>query len=423
VFRLEHQIQDLLTRVFGLSEKYDAINQKTGAFFNIFEITKVSKKELVMCRVIKELLDPKGSHFQGDIYLKLFIKHVLEMDEKITEKDLKKISVRKEFTIEGKRKIDLVIHSPKFFIPIEVKIYADDQPAQCFDYLKRAKNSSLYYLTLYGHEPKDKSTSGLSEEEIHEHIKCISFQNHIIRWLEKCLEHKETISISPIREIIFQFITTIKRLTGQFEEGYEMELKSLIMGSSRNFKSALQIESIAKSCKIEMLKKFFRAIENEMSDRQKVKLDTLKQYDYYESTRSNVFYNNELKQESECPGLSYMFHEDVEPGKHLIFRIELDQELIAGIVVCNQEWTVKKATSIIGLDKLKNLVPDPSLLLDYHWWVVRETISDDDNFINFKAPYNDRYFDLYDSKIFDEIVSDCMKKIEDLWPGLKRQTE
>jgi hypothetical protein len=148
---LEHQIQDLLTRVFGLTEKYDAINQKTGAFFNIFEITRVSTKELIMCRVIKELLDPKGRHFQGDIYLKLFVEHVLDMHKIISEKEFKKLSVRKEFTIEGKRKIDLVIHSSKYFIPIEVKIYAEDQPAQCIDYLQRAKNSNLFYLTLYGH--------------------------------------------------------------------------------------------------------------------------------------------------------------------------------------------------------------------------------------------------------------------------------
>ncbi len=241
--------------------------------------------------------------------------------------------------------------------------------------------------------------------------------------MEKCLEHKETIIISPIREVIIQLIMAIKRLTGQFEEGYEMELKSMIMGSSRNIKSAFEIEGIVKSCKIEMLKKFFRAIEHEMSDRQKVKLDKLKQYDYNESQKSNHFYDNEGSKISSCPGISYMYHEDVEPGKHLIFRIELDHELIAGIVVCDQEWTVKKATSIIGLDKLKNLIPDPFLLIDNHWWVVRENIPNDDNTIKFKRPFNDSYYDLYDSKIFDEIVSDCMKKIEDLWPGLKRKAE
>ena len=58
----------------GLQRLIDNIAKETGNNFNIFEITHISQKEVPMCRILTELLDPNGSHGQNKIYLILFFK-------------------------------------------------------------------------------------------------------------------------------------------------------------------------------------------------------------------------------------------------------------------------------------------------------------------------------------------------------------
>lgn len=51
--------------------------------------------------------------------------------------------VIKEYVIDNDHRIDIVIQNVRFFIPIEVKIYAGEQEGQCYDYYEYAKNFDL----------------------------------------------------------------------------------------------------------------------------------------------------------------------------------------------------------------------------------------------------------------------------------------
>ena len=42
--------------------------------FNVFEVLSVQYKEVIMCRMLKDLLDPKGKHGKVNKFLKLFFK-------------------------------------------------------------------------------------------------------------------------------------------------------------------------------------------------------------------------------------------------------------------------------------------------------------------------------------------------------------
>ena len=139
----ETQIEMLLKEISAVSGKYDSIYQKTGGYFNIFDIANISSDEITICRIIHELLDPKGSHFQGDAYLRLFV-DILKLkvnDLEFNDEDYHTVSVRREecITENRNRRIDLVIETETSYIPIEVKIYAGDQNEQCKDYYKKAK--------------------------------------------------------------------------------------------------------------------------------------------------------------------------------------------------------------------------------------------------------------------------------------------
>lgn len=130
-------LQQLLSQITALSKKYDLLNERTGGFFNVFEIANVAHDEVTVCRMIYELLSPRGSHCQGTLYLKLFLEGVLQIQ--VDDTELETVTVYREYVIDEKRRIDLVIETANHFIPIEMKIYAGEQQAQCWDYYNFTK--------------------------------------------------------------------------------------------------------------------------------------------------------------------------------------------------------------------------------------------------------------------------------------------
>ena len=133
-----------------------------------------------------KLLSPKENPECWRLYLELFDKHVLRLNMTAEELDSAKVLVddpkapkedryHMQF-IENKRKrIDLIIITNQRFIPIEVKIDADDQNNQCSDYWLEAEayhkqhalseSPVLYYLTPQGDFPSWKSAGNLGYED------------------------------------------------------------------------------------------------------------------------------------------------------------------------------------------------------------------------------------------------------------------
>lgn len=149
----------------------DKIESDPFRIFNVFDVLSVQYKEVIMCRMLKDLLDPKGKHGKGNKFLKLFFKVIKESKGEIVPEEVldnSNIQVNTEYSIDGNRRIDILIRVGARYIPIEVKIYAREQQNQVRDYLnycqakqRQAGNKDktvLLYLTLDGHEPSEKST-------------------------------------------------------------------------------------------------------------------------------------------------------------------------------------------------------------------------------------------------------------------------
>ena len=99
-------------------------------------------------------------------------------------------------------RIDIFITDDKRHISIENKIYAGEGEKQVTRYCKYEPESNLVlFLTLEGYEADTK-------EKYHP----ISYQDHILPWLESCQKHCADLPI--LRETIKQYIITIKGLTG-----------------------------------------------------------------------------------------------------------------------------------------------------------------------------------------------------------------
>lgn len=270
---MTEKIEKLLNDVEKISNKYETIAQATGGNFNIFEIVNISHKEVYMCRLLSELLNPSGSHHQGNIYLKLFFEILKRnYDDKFNLVTPKNAEVLREEGIEGCRRIDITIDDieNKQYLPIEVKIYAQDQKEQCKDYLKKAKdkysqgeNARLCYLTIEGHLPDESSLGDMSDAERTQIIE-ISWRKDIIEWLDACVLQQNTIAKAPIREVLIQFKKAVQKFTNQLEENEEMEIKDLILKSRDNLECAQKIYSTLFETQLEYWEKIKGKVKKEI---------------------------------------------------------------------------------------------------------------------------------------------------------------
>lgn len=285
------KIKNLLQQVSIIQKKYDEIAKITGENFNIFSVINMENNEVYThSAIIGELLNPNGSHCQGDVFLKLFVeeiknkfnseKHKIELEyfgtlvnDKICERT---ISIGNNWDDVSGGRIDLIVEDDKQIVIIENKIYAVDQPYQLIRYKNYAKTKSgkkafLFYLTLDGKDLKkqeepyiqndikiigsnfkyDKKNEydnfKIENKELDNIHHClyypISFEIHIRDWIEKCLE--KTHSLPIIRETLVQYLHLIKKLTNQTtNDKMNLELIKTILSSEANIKSAIEINKI-----------------------------------------------------------------------------------------------------------------------------------------------------------------------------------
>jgi len=228
-YSMTNLIKSLMIQVKKINEKYDALQKLNCENFNLFSILNMERKEVETHSLfIYELLNPNGSHNQGDTFLKLFLSDVL----KISNKKYKEIkSVHREDVTKNSKRIDFTIETNQHQIGIEMKIDAKDQENQLSDYYfelqSRAKSSQevkLYYLTLTGHEASKKSTQ--NKLTVNKNYHLISFEVQILNWLQKCIEKSATISI--LREGLIQYSNLIQKLTNKLSKNMEEEVEGII---------------------------------------------------------------------------------------------------------------------------------------------------------------------------------------------------
>jgi hypothetical protein len=187
----------------------DALARATGDRFNVFQILRIGHLEVkTHSPMLAELLNPKGTHDQGAVFLRLFLSRF-----GISPFDADASTVRQEYyagpvTEKSGGRLDIVIRDGRgAMILIENKIYAGDEDNQMTRYREFNEGARLFYLTLDGRDP-----SNLSEEKL-KSFECISYATDIMAWLYDC--RKEAVSLPRVRESITQYIHLIEDLTDQ----------------------------------------------------------------------------------------------------------------------------------------------------------------------------------------------------------------
>lgn len=205
------------TPILEQSRKHKQINAPD---FNIFQVLGVSHYEVTThSALLRELLDPSGTHGQGNLFFKLFLEHLSTKDV-IDSSDIPFFTsdVYDDFTciteqVTASGRLDIVIERRErgrdFCIYIENKIYAMDQDRQLERYRDELQQheapdhrKKLIYLTITGHDPED---CALEKSE----IICLSYRKDIKAWLNLCYEQ---VLSEKIKHIIDQYLMAIDTL-------------------------------------------------------------------------------------------------------------------------------------------------------------------------------------------------------------------
>lgn len=195
-------------------EKQQGIND-----FNILSIIRNKNEEVGLhSNLIYSLLNPNENHNQGELFLRLFIRNVLFIEE-FNEEEI--ISVEREDLTSKNRRIDFTIESTSYIIGIEMKTtyYTEDQPKQLSHYKdelddrnKKYNNSKIviiYYLTLNG---KDASPESIKDENNNLiNYKKASFKIDMLNWITNC--HKEVSSITNLAILLTQYRDIILQIS------------------------------------------------------------------------------------------------------------------------------------------------------------------------------------------------------------------
>ena len=186
--------------------------------FNIFQVAGIWKSEEIHTSVIAELINPQSAfHDKGADFLDKFLFWIGMPALSCKElEELKNAEVKTEVPTDKGRRIDMVISTESLYLPFEVKIWAGDQAAQLWDYYTFAKKQgkevpNVYYLTTDGHEPSAQSRTNPSDDKEQlsdDQICLLSFNGHILRWLEDCMKEPD---IPPdVLEIMKQLCDNIR---------------------------------------------------------------------------------------------------------------------------------------------------------------------------------------------------------------------
>lgn len=349
-YNLNTQINSLLRQTEKIIEKHDAIDKAIGAKFNIFTILERDRSETRHSRLLAELLNPKGSHGQGGVYLKLFYQ-VFEEELKtcwsknnntfkidiFAEKAL--VHTEQSNNIDGKQGfIDIVVETNEFAIVIENKIDAGDQDAQLerYEQSKKGKNILLIYLTLDGREPSLNAKGTLSQKS----IVLMSYSFHIIKWLEICI--KESATLPAVRETLAQYSKLLLKITNQNEETMDNELVELLLKDG-NLRVADKLSKALPEVKAKIELKFWKKVKELL-------VPMLSEYDLiYRDTEDDVIFERIRTRQKSGVGIIWMYH-NVEYAKGTLFNFALaydnsNDKLYIGCYPCKPDGTIIQDSS------------------------------------------------------------------------------
>lgn len=237
------EVQKLINEVIAIDRMVTEENKNKGEFFNIIKIMNMASSEVnTHTPIIADLLNPRGSHGQGSIFLIKFLKNCnvgFDVNNKVRVFREKRFSCI-DSGVTGQ--IDIGVENEDHLIVIENKIYAQDEPLQVYRYYQYAKQKfnkvTIIYLSMQDNLPSLLSLGEIEHHGAGYHLKknqesvdliIINYKYDICGWLNDCLKI-QNVNGSNLQFGIQQYLNLIKQMTNQIMTSKE-QIQDLLIKS------------------------------------------------------------------------------------------------------------------------------------------------------------------------------------------------
>lgn len=243
--------------------------------FSVFRFCDTSEEGI--SAILAWLLDARGDHAQGDLFLRAFLAwlHVFWPDTAISRS--KAHTEAPIPTRHSTRFIDVLVTSPDgHAMAVENKIGAVDQDQQLSDYLFWLRSHSaghqLLYLTHDNREPSESSIA--AQDRAIALSKGILFErsySELLDWITKC---HELCGASKVRHFIEDFRDHVqKTILGVADMTETERLAAEIAASPSKLNAAFSVFSTEQAVKRMLMAKVVKDIDQEAKSRNWVTLD------------------------------------------------------------------------------------------------------------------------------------------------------
>ena len=175
---------------------------------NIFQILKISKNEIRHSNFLSWLLDPKGSHKLGDIFLKRFLREVFSSDkfQDIDQVDVEGMDLTKVEVLREWRNIDLLLILKEVVACEENKVHSKEHSNQLKRYQEITDNQIPNPKKTFVYLNPDGDSSENETELFHQ----VSY-GFIVESLERIVSVFGESMNQNVKNYIKDYTTIVKR--------------------------------------------------------------------------------------------------------------------------------------------------------------------------------------------------------------------
>jgi len=250
------------------------LRQRTNRFlaeeFNTFNY--IDTVEPKLSSITADLLKPDGSHGQGDLFVRAFLR-VLDIPERSTPFSIQ-AEAQTTFIEHSQRRVDIKLCWSDFVLGVENKPWALDQVNQIEDYVNDLDRESkgrflCIYLSRDGSPPDESSISTPRRALLEQNgqLKWLSYPKVMCRWLDKCIRECQA---DRVRWFLRDFREYLLRQFPQTDlEGRNMNVSDDVVVTyallnKQNLELASAVGARFSRIKEAVISKFAEALENEL---------------------------------------------------------------------------------------------------------------------------------------------------------------
>lgn len=261
--RISPLLDEVAFKIGTLRAARNRFSDRLAPEFSIFDYLRTD--EMGLSRCIASLLDPKGKHGQGYVFLEAFLECI--GSAAAWAKNAGGCLVVPEKQANGQRRIDIYLEFPNGAIGIENKPWAGDQDCQLTDYacyLKKSAGAKRWLLLfLCDRDPSENSMTRDEREKLSgggQFVRCN--YSEIIEWLEICACKSKALNVRVFIEELAKFIRV--NINGELDMSEEKEACNIILKSKDSLSSAFEIYKAIDGVKKNLMNKFRDDLESEL---------------------------------------------------------------------------------------------------------------------------------------------------------------